>query len=160
MVKKTTRILDFDDTLCYPSPFRTLKIYGDIEEQHRVAQTKEFIKLMMECPPAPWLAGRLLAFRTGKNFIVTGRHEYHRDITEDWLKRHNIPFVKLHCVGFENMKQYLREKDKIFSQILEENPDDIVEFYEDSPEMLKMGRSKGFKIFRVEDGQLVEEPSL
>ena len=84
-------------------------------------------------------------------YVVSGRDEICREITSEWLKKHNIPFDGLYM-----RKNNDNRKDTIIKKEIYENEFkgkyNVKIVYDDRNSVVKMWRSLGLKVFQVEEG--------
>jgi len=115
-------ILDLDDTILYPSPYRLLsRITDNIDEQHKIAQTDEFRALLEFGNLAPWIqtkSGQEL-LKKAFNIIVTGRHTYNSESTVKFIARNGLRIDEIHYVPFESSETYISEKIRFIDDYIE-----------------------------------------
>jgi hypothetical protein len=111
MARYIVNVIDVDDTLGFPSPFHQLK--GSSEEQLTEVKTEVFLKKLAELAIAPWvLTNRRILDEADENIVVSGRHDFMKEVTETWLnkvvKLPRISMVKYLC--FSDYEKYLKDK--------------------------------------------------
>ena len=103
-----------------------------------------------------WVADVVRAFhsRGGKVIIFSGRKDTLKDVTEKWLKLHNIPYDELKMRSVKNdvkpdggfMKDY-DVKRRMWSELTREDKRCLVHVIDDNPQVVTMW----FEILRDED---------
>jgi len=86
-----------------------------------------------------------------KVILVTGRDESCREITEEWLKFHNIPYSEMYM----RPKDDYRRDNIIKKEILDNNirnKYNVLFVYDDRNQVVSMWRENGVKVFQVEEG--------
>ena len=157
-----------DDTLCFPSPFKQCRDL-EWEDQLELCKSQGFVDQLAEVGPAPWIEDadcrRTWLGRPGMhNVVVTGRFDYHAEVTRNWLVDHGIR-ADLYCLGYDGWDKYLKDKvDKIMEFLggfyIRK---DTVKVFEDNEQVLqavkvafKERRITNYTFYLVKDGVLHE----
>jgi predicted kinase len=130
-------IFDIDGTLAHHnnarSPFDWMKVGIDTVD-NIVADQARFHKQL----------GHIV-------YVVSGRDEICREVTSEWLKKHNIPFD-----GLFMRKNNDNRKDTIIKEEIYNNEFkgkyNVRVVYDDRNSVVKMWRNLGLKVFQVEEG--------
>lgn len=100
-------ILDIDDTLTFPSPYRQTP---DLE-----TRTPGFERRLANAPIAPWVANNRELLKASEVYYITGRPNLFRVVTQDWLKSRGFPMwskpiIYLDYGSHLDYNRYVREK--------------------------------------------------
>lgn len=80
--------------------------------------------------------------------ICTGREEKYREATEEWLKRHDIPYTKLYMrKRGDHRKDYI-VKAELYDQMVSEGYKPIL-CLEDRDQVVSALRNKGIRVLQV-----------
>jgi phosphatidate phosphatase APP1 len=139
-----TVIVDIDGTL------------ADISHRRHHIEGKrkrwgKFFKAMDKDLPIPEVAARVRQLNQNHTIIlVSGRPEEYRTQTEQWLKKHQIPYQQLY------MRQSgdFRPDDVVKQEILDKHlkKEDIKLVIDDRPRVIRMWRENGLEVEDVGDG--------
>jgi predicted kinase len=135
--KENVILCDIDGTLAHMNgkrgPFSWDKVYVD-DVDEIVADRLRKHKLLGE-----------------KVIIVTGRDESCKEITENWLRLHDIPYSEiLMRPKNDYRKDTIIKKEILHNYIL--NRYNVLFVYDDRNSVCKMWREEGIKVFQVELG--------
>ena len=119
MARYIVNVVDIDDTLGFPSPFHQLK--GSNEDQLIESKTEAFLKQVAELAIAPWiLSNRRILDEADENVVVSGRHDFMKEVTEPWLhkvvKLPRISMVKYLC--FSDYEKYIKDKKSSIGAVI------------------------------------------
>jgi len=134
-------IYDLDDTLLYPTPYRLLFFFDDIQKQNEIAKSEDFQELLKYGNVAPWLQTseykNLLEY-SGRVFIVTGRWNYNETITRAWLENIDFYYDDIFFVNFSGMESYYENKLDVIDKLIKKYPRMIPRIIEDSEKLIDM----------------------
>jgi phosphatidate phosphatase APP1 len=143
-MEKKTVIVDIDGTL------------ADISHRkHHVAGRRKrwgkFFREMDKDLPIPEVAAKVRQLSQDHTIIlVSGRPEDYREVTEEWLRRHKIPYQQL----FLRRSGDFRADDIVKQEILDRHlrKEDIKLVIDDRPRVIRMWRANGLEVEDVGDG--------
>lgn len=145
-------IFDLDGTLCDTSGI--VHFVNGPKKDHDA-----FHRASASCPPNEHVVEMLrphLEVKDRQVFIVTGRDEKHRALSESWLGSNGIPWDVLLMRPRGDMRQDTVVKAEILEQIRRKL--DVIAAYDDRPTVLAMWREQG--IPTVVDVQTWKGPVL
>tara|TARA_Y100000310_G_C20621296_1_gene783445 strand:+ start:1175 stop:1651 length:477 start_codon:yes stop_codon:yes gene_type:complete len=148
-------IFDLDGTLADINDRRTLADKGDGKIDWDVFYDPKNIAL--DKPNWPVIAMAKMLYKQGKKIVIfSGRSKATKDVTKDWLKKHDIPYfvLKMRPTGSKwnfmpdnDLKQYWL--DQIFPG---DQKNKILAIYDDRNKVVDMWRSNGLACFQVNYG--------
>ncbi len=81
--------------------------------------------------------------------ICTGRNAEHRDVTENWLLRHRLPFDELHTRQPGDTRDDAIVKSEMLDDIVKHH--NVMGVFDDRPRVSRMWRARGIPTFQVGD---------
>lgn len=104
-------IVDLDGTLC-DVEHRVHHVQGDKKDWH------QFNQLLVHDELNHWCFELIEAMRTAgyKIIFITGRGEGNRDLTEAWLKKHQVDFDLLYMRGILDQREDADVKEDIYNE--------------------------------------------
>lgn len=136
----TAVIFDLDGTLSDSTDRCYLAQEGKWEEFHNACGNDPVVKPIANLADAMFKAGY-------KIYMVTGRPNSVRNLTEKWLMHHTIMYDKLYMRKTGD----LREDYVIKSEILDSIKDDILFAVEDKTSVVNMYREHGITCLQCKD---------
>jgi hypothetical protein len=139
-----TVIVDIDGTLADISHRR----------HHLEGKRKRWGKFFREMDrdlPIPEVAAKVRKLSQDHIIIlVSGRPDEYREVTEQWLNRHDIPYQQLHM----RKSGDFRPDDVVKQEILDRHlrKEDIKLVIDDRPRVIRMWRNNGLEVEDVGDG--------
>jgi len=153
--KKDIVIFDLDGTLADIDVRRTLADKGNGKLDWDVFYDPKNIAL--DKPNWPVIAMAKMLYKQGKKIVIfSGRSKATKDVTKDWLKKYDIPYLvlkmrptgdKWNFMPDNDLKQYWL--DQIFPG---DQKDKILAIYDDRNKVVDMWRSNGLACFQVAPG--------
>jgi hydroxymethylpyrimidine pyrophosphatase-like HAD family hydrolase len=143
-MNKQTVVVDIDGTLA-DITHRRHHIEG------RRKKWGKFFKEMDRDLPIPEVAAKVRALSRDHTIIlVTGRPDDYREVTEQWLKQHKIPYQQLYMRKAGDF----RPDDIVKQEILDRHLDkeEIKLVIEDRPRVIRMWRRNGLEVEDAGDG--------
>jgi uncharacterized HAD superfamily protein len=143
-MNKQTVVVDIDGTL------------ADISHRRRHIEGRrkkwgKFFKEMDRDLPIPEVAAKVRALSQNHTIIlVTGRPDDYREVTEQWLKQHKIPYQQLYMRKAGDFRPDDIVKQEILDRHL--NKGEIKLVIEDRPRVIRMWRRNGLEVEDVGDG--------
>jgi len=144
-------ILDIDDTLTFPSPYR------QVPDQE--TRTPEFEKRLANAPVAPWVANNRELLQASQVFYITGRPHEFSFVTEKWLRQHAFPqwtrgIVYLDFGAHLNYARYVADKLDRIRQFSSGKRD--VTVIEDSRDIVNQVRAQfpDIHVIKITNGSL------
>lgn len=151
MIREKCIIVDIDGTL---SNHEHRLHYITLSEDRVKKDWDSFFKEMEKDEPYEWCMELMEDMYSSANhkivMLVTAREEKHREVTEAWLDKHNVPYDFLYMRADGDH----RDDDEIKKEIYLEKikPDyDIVLALDDRPRICRMWRSIGIPTLQVND---------
>ena len=143
-MEKQIIVVDIDGTL------------ADISHrQHHIKgkrkKWRKFFQSMDKDLPVPAVAAKVRMLSQDHMIIlVSGRPDDYRTLTEDWLRKHQIPYHQL----FMRQSGDFRDDDVVKQEILNQylNKEKIKLVIDDRPRVIRMWRKNGLKVEDVGDG--------
>lgn len=143
-MEKQIIVVDIDGTL------------ADISHrQHHIKgkrkKWQKFFQAMDKDLPVPAIAAKVRMLSQDHTIVlVSGRPDDYRRLTEDWLKRHKIPYHQL----FMRQSGDFRDDDVVKQEILNQhlNKDKIKLVIDDRPRVIRMWRKNGLQVEDVGEG--------
>lgn len=143
-MEKQTIIVDIDGTL------------ADITHRRHHIEGKrkrwgKFFEAMDKDLPIPEVAAKVRQLSQHHTIIlVSGRPDDYRPMTEDWLKKHKIPYQQL----FMRQSGDFRPDDIVKQEILHKHlkKEEIKLVIDDRPRVIRMWRENGLEVEDVGDG--------
>jgi len=141
---KRTVIVDIDGTL------------ADISHRRHHIEGKrkrwgKFFRDMDKDLPIPEIASKVRQLSQNHTIIlVSGRPDDYRAVTEQWLKKHKIPYQKLYM----RKSGDFRPDDIVKQEILNDHlrKEDIKLVIDDRPRVIRMWRENGLEVEDVGEG--------
>jgi uncharacterized HAD superfamily protein len=143
--KKKDVIVDIDGTLADVS-HRLHHIRG------KRKKWQKFFALMSEDKPVKEVIDKVAELaKTHNIYIVSGRPEDYRAITEEWLDLHEVPYNALYMREAEDH----RPDDIVKQEILDKHFDSgrIKLVIEDRPRVIRMWKKNGLNVLEVGTGE-------
>ena len=134
-------IFDVDGTLCDVTSIRYL-VDGTVVPK----RYDEFHERSAGCKPHQWVVDEAIAQdRLGRQvFVVTGRKERYRRLTEGWLNHWLVPHTALLMRGDSDHRPDHVVKEEILLAMLA--PYRVVQVWDDRPSVVDMWRSHGLDV--------------
>jgi predicted kinase len=112
----------------------------------------EWDKVDLDSPDIPVITALQAWEKAGYKIIaVSGRSNVCRDLTEKWLKTHNVPFSELFMRDEKDMRKDSLVKKDIYLEHLKDKYN-IILCYDDRDQVVDLWRSLGIKCAQVEPG--------
>jgi phosphatidate phosphatase APP1 len=143
-MEKKTIIVDIDGTLA-DIAHRRHHIEGNRKRWDK------FFQAMDKDLPIPEVAAKVRLLSQDHTIIlVSGRPDDYRPMTEDWLKKHKIPYQQL----FMRKSGDFRPDDIVKQEILHQDlkKEEIKLVIDDRPRVIRMWRENGLEVEDVGDG--------
>lgn len=136
-------IFDLDGTLCDTSAIVHL-VEGDDKDY------TAFHAASATCPPHPEVvAAAQEQARLGRSVVVvTSREFVWRDLSLDWLVRHDVPYDALHMRIVGDYRKDVVVKGEILQQVVDDGFH-VVEAWDDKPEVVDLWRDHGIEVHVV-----------
>jgi uncharacterized HAD superfamily protein len=139
-----TVVVDIDGTLANIS-----------HRQHHIKSKRKkwrkFFKNMDKDLPIPEVAAKVRKLSQDHIIVlVSGRPEDYRLLTEEWLKKHKIPYQQLYMRSSGDFREDDIVKQEILNQHL--NKEEIKLVIDDRPRVIRMWRKNGLEVEDVGDG--------
>jgi len=109
-----------------------------------------FHKDSISVPPYPHVVDMVNKAKKDGYFIltVTARFDTYRELTNEWLNKHNIPSDGLFMRGKEDWRKDYEVKKEILEMI--SNDWDVVHAIDDNPDVIKMWEENNIPTTRIE----------
>jgi uncharacterized HAD superfamily protein len=143
--KRKAVIVDIDGTLANVT-HRLHHIRG------KRKKWKKFFALMSEDELVQEVFDRVVELATDHDiYVVTGRPDDYRDVTEQWLMLHGLPYKSLYM---RKAGDY-RPDDLVKQEILDEHfdPQNVELVIEDRPRVIRMWKRNGLNVLDVGTGE-------
>ncbi len=136
-------IFDMDGTLCDTSSVLHL-IEGDDKDY------AAFHEASADCPPRPEVVTAAEAERASGRaiLVVTSREFIWRDLTLDWLAKHEVPYDALYLRIVGDYRKDVAIKADILAQIRSDGFE-VLAAWDDKPAVLELWRDNGIDVTDV-----------
>jgi uncharacterized HAD superfamily protein len=113
---------------------------------------KKFFELMSEDKPVQEIIDRVIELAQNHNiYVVTGRPDNYREVTEAWLELHGLPYEALYMRKADDY----RTDDVVKQEILDKHfdKDNVALVIEDRPRVIRMWKENGLTVLDVGTGE-------